>query len=98
MSPQHVAAGEGLGVDGAVRLAVVEKVATLIGLEPSISSAVGVLRDDGGWKVTVEMVEEKSVPEATDALACYEVRVGEDGELLEFTRVRLRKRADTDQG
>lgn len=84
----------GLGVDAVAKLAA-EKLAALTGLK--LSSVVGVLRDEAGWKVTVEMVEKKSIPEALDVLACYEVRVGEDGELLEFTRVRLRKRADTDQ-
>lgn len=74
----------------------VEKLSRLTGLKPS--SLVGVARDEEGvWAVSVEMVEKKSIPESMDVLACYEVKVNADGELLGFSRTRLRKRMDTEQ-
>lgn len=73
----------------------VEKLSQLTGLKPS--SVVGVLRDgEVGWTVGVEMVEKKSIPESMDVLALYEVKVSNEGELLGFTRTRLRKRMDTE--
>ena len=59
------------------------------------SGVVGVSRNEDGWIVTIEMLEKKSIPDSMDVLGCYEVKLGNDGDIRDFTRVRLRKRGDT---
>ena len=41
----------------------------------------GLERTDDGWKVQVEVVEVRRIPDTTDVLALYEVQVDEDGDL-----------------
>lgn len=70
-----------------------EELSALSGLEPS--TILGVVREGEEWMVTLEMVEKKSIPDAMDVLGVYEVRVDNDGQLLNFNRISLRKRGDT---
>lgn len=70
------------------------QLAQATGLEPLI--APGAERNDDGWRVTVEMVELHRIPEAQDVIGAYEVRLNDDGELLEWRRTGLRRRDDTD--
>lgn len=70
-----------------------EELASLTGLEPS--TVMGIEKDGGDWKVTLEMIEKKSIPDAMDLLGTYEVHLDNDGQLLNFTRILLRKRGDT---
>jgi hypothetical protein len=44
--------------------------------------------DDGGWKVTVELLELSRVPETDDIIGSYDVDVDENGTLLGYRRVR----------
>jgi hypothetical protein len=44
--------------------------------------------DDGGWTVTVEVVELSRTPETDDLLGLYQVDLDDDGELLAYRRVR----------
>jgi hypothetical protein len=48
----------------------------------------GLERTDDGWKVQVEVVEVRRIPDTTDVLALYEVDVDEDGELESYHRLR----------
>jgi hypothetical protein len=59
------------------------------------SGVVGVSRTEDGWVVTIEMLEKRSIPDSMDVLGCYEVKLNNDGNIQDFTRVRLRKRGDT---
>ena len=68
---------------------------TLTGLE--ISSTVGATKEGDGWLVTMEVVEKHSIPDGMDILAVYETRLDVDGNMLEFKRVRMRKRIDTEE-
>lgn len=70
------------------------QLAQVTGLEPLI--APGAERNEEGWRVTVEMVELHRIPEAQDLIGTYDVRLAEDGELLEWRRTRLRRRDDTE--
>ena len=67
---------------------------SLTGLE--VSSTLGAARDEDGWKVTMEVVEKHSIPDGMDILAIYETRLDDEGNMLEFKRVRMRKRVDTE--
>ncbi|WP_242903577.1 gas vesicle protein GvpO [Actinomadura terrae] len=55
----------------------------------SAESVVGMERTDGdGWRVTVEVVETRRIPDSADILAVYETEVDADGELVAYRRVR----------
>ncbi|MBI1920351.1 MAG: gas vesicle protein [Geobacter sp.] len=65
----------------------------LTGLE--LSSTVRTLKDDKGWRVSVEMVEQHVVPSNMDILATYEAILDYNGNFLEFSRRGVRRRAET---
>ena len=44
--------------------------------------------EDGGWTVTVELLELSRIPETDDLLGSYEAQLDKDGELLGYRRVR----------
>jgi len=48
----------------------------------------GLERTDDGWKVRVEVLEVRRIPETTDVLALYEVEVDTDGDMVGYHRVR----------
>ena len=58
------------------------------------SSTVGVVKDEKGWNISIEMVEKRSIPDQMDLLALYEVLLDEDGNLLNFERKSMRRRMD----
>lgn len=70
-----------------------EELAALTGLEPS--TVLGAEKDGENWRVTVELIEKRSIPDSMDLLGHYEVHVDTDGQILNFTRLSLRKRGDT---
>ena len=49
---------------------------------------VGLDRSDNGWKVEVEVLEVRRIPNTTDVLAMYEVEVDGKGSLQGYRRVR----------
>ena len=61
-----------------------------------VGSTVGAARDDDGWVVGMEVVEKHSLPDGMDVLATYETKLDPDGNMLEFKRIRMRKRIDTE--
>ena len=48
----------------------------------------GVQPTDDGWRVTVEVVEDRRVPSSADVLATYEIDTDMDGELISYHRDR----------
>ena len=48
----------------------------------------GIERTEDGWKVLVEVVEVRRIPDTTDILALYEVTTDEDGDLEGYRRLR----------
>lgn len=58
----------------------------MTGTPPEVVS--GVEPDDDGWLVTVEMLELSRIPDTTDVLGCYQVRVDQSGEPSAYRRVR----------
>jgi hypothetical protein len=71
-----------------------EQLTEATGLE--LSTTVGASKDDKGWRISVEMIEKKSIPDGMDILGTYEAWLNDKGELLEFSRKKLRKRIDTE--
>jgi hypothetical protein len=50
---------------------------------------------EGEWKVTVEVLERKAVPDTQDLLGRYEIRLNKNGELIGWTQKIIRRRCDT---
>ena len=71
-----------------------EELSKVTGLE--LSTTIGAVKEEKGWKVTLEMVEKHSIPDQMDILAVYDVIVDDNGNMIEFKRARLRKRVDTE--
>ncbi len=71
-----------------------EDLSSLTGLE--LGSTLSVTKDEQGWRVQVEMVEKKSLPDGMDILATYEALMDDQGDMIEFKRMAMRKRIDTD--
>lgn len=51
-----------------------------------------------GWRVTLEVVELRRIPESTDVLASYEVELDGDGGFLGFSRGRRYNRSQAEDG
>jgi hypothetical protein len=66
------------------------RIDSVLGVEPD--------DDDGGWLVTVAVVELARVPNSTDVLGAYEVTLDSGGELTGYKRRRryVRSQADED--
>ena len=71
-----------------------EELGKITGLE--LSTTLGAVKEEKGWKITIEMVEKHSIPDQMDILAIYEVFLDDNGNMLEFKRTNLRKRVDTE--
>lgn len=56
-----------------------------------------VVPDNGGWRLTLDVVELARIPDSTSVLGCYEVVLDGDGEVLEYERVRRYYRNRTDE-
>lgn len=65
----------------------------LTGLE--VASTLEAAREGDEWVVTLEVVEKHSIPESMDILATYRTRLDPEGNVLEFKRIKMRKRIDT---
>jgi len=52
--------------------------------------------EEGGWKVSLEVVELRRVPDSTDVLGVYDVELDEDGELMGYWRRRRYYRAQVE--
>jgi hypothetical protein len=61
-------------------------------------SVSGVSRTPNGWRVTLEVVELRRIPESTDVLASYEVDLDGDGRFLGFERGRRYHRSQAEGG
>ncbi len=70
------------------------QLAAATNLEPLLVS--GADRADGGWRLTVEMVELQRIPEAQDVIGAYEVLLNDEGDLLKWHRTALRRRDETE--
>jgi hypothetical protein len=67
---------------------------TLATLKLKVSSVTSVSRDEGGWRVTAEVVERRAVPDSGDLLGIYDLRLDEGGGILRYERTRMRRRSD----
>ena len=62
-----------------------------------LSGVIGISKEGNEWKITLELIERKSIPDSSDILGIYEMKLDEGGEVLAFNRVKLRRRGDTEK-
>jgi hypothetical protein len=67
----------------------------LIGHAPE--GIVAVERGEDGWRVQVEVVESRRIPETTDILAVYEVDVDNDGDVTGYRRLNRHVRGQIEE-
>ncbi|MFF0249241.1 gas vesicle protein GvpO [Streptosporangium sandarakinum] len=72
-----------------------EQIGDLTGREPE--GVTFVQPDQDGWKVGIEVVEDRRVPSSGDVLALYEIQLDADGDLLSYRRTRRYKRGRGDE-
>jgi hypothetical protein len=70
--------------------------AELTGKDPE--GVIGVEPTEDGWLVSVEVIEDRRIPSATDVLAAYEIEIGPDAELVSYRRLRRYSRGRGDDG
>ena len=54
----------------------------------SVESIVGVERDEDGWRISAQIVELARIPNSTDVLGVYTVKLDSAGELAAYQRER----------
>lgn len=69
------------------------EMAAIVGLEAESVSRIS--RQDGGWSIAVELLEHRAIPESGDVLATYEAALDDDGNIMQYQRVRRYVRGDT---
>ncbi|WP_433296113.1 gas vesicle protein GvpO [Pseudonocardia sp. CA-142604] len=72
-----------------------EDVAEFTGLHPE--NVVAIEPRDGDWYVDVEVVEIHRIPDTTDVLAIYQVRLDRNGKLRSYRRIRKYSRSQLDK-
>jgi hypothetical protein len=72
-----------------------ENVAEFTGRHPE--NVVAIEPRDGDWYVDVEVVESHRIPDTTDILAIYQVRLDRGGRLLSYRRTRRYSRGQLDK-
>jgi hypothetical protein len=65
---------------------------SLLNLKLSVITSVA--PEDGGWRVTAELVERRGVPDTNDLIGVYELRLDGSGTVTKYERTRLRRRGD----
>ncbi len=70
-----------------------EELSKSIGLQ--LSTTLGAVKEEKGWRVSIEVIEKHSLPDQMDILATYDVILDDDDKLIEFSRRSMRKRVDT---
>lgn len=92
-------APRGVGSDefGQVATQARELLRSVRGVEAESVSGIG-RSSSNGWKVTLEVVELRRIPESTDVLATYEVELDADGRFLGFARGRRYSRSQAEDG
>jgi hypothetical protein len=62
----------------------------------SVDGVSAIVRADGKWRVTVELIELERIPESTSLLGTYEAEVDDDGNVVSFERIRRYHRNEGD--
>lgn len=60
-------------------------------------AVIGMEKGKEGWKVLVEVLERKAIPDSQDLLAIYEVTVSTEGNVLSYKQIRRRYRVSIEE-
>jgi hypothetical protein len=63
-----------------------EQIAALTGL--SIDTVSRFARDAEGWSIDMELIEMKRIPNSSDVLATYQLRLDPEGNLISYLRTQ----------
>jgi hypothetical protein len=66
--------------------------ANLIGLK--LLAVVEINSQENGWAMKLEFVEREGIPDTMDIVGLYEAAFDHSGQLLNYSRVDMRKRGD----
>jgi hypothetical protein len=69
-----------------------DQLSMLTGLKAGTVSSLH--HDSDGWHIVADMIELKRIPDSSDILATYEMRLDEKGNLLSYERTRRYARGD----
>lgn len=61
-------------------------------LNKKAESVISVTKEGAEWKVLVEVLERRAVPDTQDLIGRYEARFTRDGSLMGYKQVLLRQR------
>ena len=89
--------GAGSDEFGEIATQARELLRSVRGVEAETVSGIG-RTSSNGWKVTLEVVELRRIPESTDVLATYEVELDKSGDFLGFSRGRRYNRSQAEDG
>lgn len=64
-------------------------------IDQPLDSIIEVDQDDNGWRVIVESIERRSVPDTQDILGRYEVVLNANGQIRSYRRLARYRRDDT---
>jgi phage gpG-like protein len=57
-------------------------------------SIIDIEKKPDGWKVTIETIERKSIPDTQDLMGRYDILFNNNGELIGWKQKMIRKRSD----
>jgi hypothetical protein len=63
-------------------------------LNRKVDGITSVRKDEEGWRVTVDMLDRRSIPDTQDLLSTYEVMLGNDMGVTSYRRLYVRRRLD----
>ncbi len=63
-------------------------------LNKKAECVVSINPDKDGWKVVIEVLERKAMPDSMDLLGRYEIKTNQDGEIQNYNQILLRHRND----
>lgn len=61
-------------------------------LKKKAYTTTSISKDKGGWKATVEIIEEEHMPSQFDIIGVYEVKLDKKGKLISWNKKESRKR------
>jgi Gas vesicle synthesis protein GvpO len=76
--------------------AAVDQITQLTAKQPE--GVIAVEPGDDGWRVSVEVIEDRRIPSSADILAIYEAAITSSGDLSSYRRIRRYGRGQGDGG
>lgn len=64
-------------------------------LKRTVDGVTSVAREGDDWRVTVDVLDRKSIPDTQDILSMYEVRLDGDMGVKSYRRIGVRRRGDS---